>query len=88
MDESTDAPLARCHGFRVLAADQPLGLVETPVFSGTRLQPDYLIVRIRESVPGGFADVPVELVDEIDDESRTISLSARLSELVPRGRRD
>ena len=84
MDDPPDTPLARCHGFRVMAADYPLGLVETPVFSGNGLEPDYLIVRTDESLPGAFANVPVDLVDDIDDRGETISLSAVIGELLPR----
>ncbi len=77
-----DSVLACCHGFAIAASDQDLGVVETPVFSGTALGPDYLIVRTADSIPGGFAVVPVGLVAEIDPERRLISLGSRVDEIV------
>jgi hypothetical protein len=78
----TDTVLARCHGFTVAAGDEPLGTVETPVFSGKGLRPDYLIVRTTGSALGGFADVPIALVSEIDAERRRIRLGAELADIL------
>jgi hypothetical protein len=77
-----DDALACCHGFAISASDCLLGVVETPVFSGTGLRPDYLIVRNAESIPGRFTDVPVSLVEEVDLEHRKISLGSPLAEVA------
>jgi hypothetical protein len=80
-----DDALACCHGFAISASDHVLGVVETPVFSGTGLRPDYLLVRNAESIPGRFTDVPVALVDEVDPERRKISLDLPLDEVIHLG---
>jgi hypothetical protein len=81
----TNGALACCHGFAVNAEDGPVGLVATPVFSGTSLEPVSLYVRTVDAVPGAFTEIPVEWVAEIDAEHRLIGIAARRDRLVPGG---
>jgi len=74
--------LACCHGFSIIASDRLLGVVETPVFSGAALEPDYLIVRTADSIPGSFLKVPLALVGEVDGELGRISLSAPVEDII------
>jgi hypothetical protein len=80
----TDSLLASCHGFSVDASDEPLGVVETPVFSGKGLRPDSLIVRTAAFGPGCFARVPVAFVTDIDPDLLHISLGASRGEILRR----
>jgi hypothetical protein len=83
------ALLTCCHGFTVAARGNRVGAVETPVFSGSSLEPVSLIVRTADSIPGTFRVVPLALVADVDSTTRRIALSigpneiARLDELVP-----
>jgi len=74
--------LARCNGFQVQAGGEIVGSVETPVFSGTALLPDYLIVRTRESIPGGFRLVPPDLVENVDAAGRVVTLDLTVQALA------
>ena len=80
--------LACCHGFAVAAGDELVGVVETPVFSGTALGPDSLIVRTVEGIPGTFADVPVAHVARVDDARRSITLNGSREDLFGDGATD
>jgi hypothetical protein len=73
--------LACCHGYEVRAADGRLGVVETPVFSGTRLRPDFLVVRTDETEAGRCL-VPVNLVEEVDPDAGSIALSSLCEDVV------
>lgn len=70
--------LAQCNGYDVAAGDAIVGSVETPVFSGTKLQPDYLIVRLGD----GLHAVPPELIVSVDSASRTLFLGLDADELA------
>lgn len=74
--------LARCNGFRVEAGGEIVGSVETPVFSGTALLPDYLIVRTRESIPGRFRLVPPEVVENVDPADHVVVLDLTVQEVA------
>jgi hypothetical protein len=74
--------LARCNGFRVEACDHVVGAVATPVFSGVKLLPDYLLVRIEAAIPGIFRAVPPELVAAADAASETVVLNVDLVEVA------
>jgi hypothetical protein len=76
------ASLACSHGFAVEAGDAPVGRIETPVFSGTSLEPDTLIVRTLDGIPGTFAAVPVSDVAEVDEAGRVVVLRCTIEELV------
>jgi hypothetical protein len=69
---ATARVLARCNGFEVSAAGEIVGVVETPVFSGTKLQPDYLLVRLAGEPE--LRTVPPELVADVDPKARRIVL--------------
>lgn len=60
--------LARCNGYDVWAGGAVVGSVETPVFSGTKLQPDYLLVRVGDELH----EVPTEAIVSVDPGSRTL----------------
>ena len=78
---STARVLARCNGFTVVAGNETIGRVATPVFSGTRLLPDYLLVRLAESVPGTYCAVPTALIGNADAESETVRLEIGIDDL-------
>jgi hypothetical protein len=71
---STARVLARCNGFTVVADREVVGRVATPVFSGTKLLPDYLLVRLAESIPGTFCAIPTALIGDADAESGIVEL--------------
>lgn len=75
MADKTDARvLARCNGFRVSADGEVVGAVATPVFSGTKLLPEYLLVRVADSIPGAYRAIPPALIAEADAETETVFL--------------
>lgn len=78
---STARVLARCNGFTVLARDEPIGTVATPVFSGTKLLPDYLLVRLDESIPGTYFNVPTGRVADADAEEEVVVLDIEVDGL-------
>jgi hypothetical protein len=80
--KTKESSLACCHGFAVAAGDEPIGQVETPVFSGTSLEPDALIVRTVEEIPGMFAAVAVAKVAEVDESEESITLRCTREELL------
>ena len=69
--------LARCNGFDVAAGGEVVGCVETPVFSGTKLQPDYLLVRLGEKL----RMVPPEAIVSADAAARTLFLGLDAAEI-------
>jgi hypothetical protein len=81
--------LARCHGFEVAAGPVRVGVVETPVFAGPAVAPDYLIVRTEGPFDGRFRVVPAALVVDVDEERRIVVLGvdvpavANLPERLP-----
>jgi len=77
LSAATVRVLARCNGFDVAAGGQVVGSVETPVFSGTKLQPDYLIVRLGDEL----REVPPEAIVSVDAASRTLFLGVDADEL-------
>jgi hypothetical protein len=91
--KTADARLAGCHGYAVAAREGPIGSVETPVFPEAGIEPDYLLVRTAEAIPGTFRVVPAALIRTVDPAARTIVLAADLEavaslpEQLPRERR-
>ena len=79
LPQSTIRVLARCNGYDVLAADEVVGSVATPVFSGTNLLPDYLLVRVADY---GLRAVPPEAVVGADASQHRVFLSIGPDELV------
>jgi hypothetical protein len=69
---ATARVLARCNGFEVTAGGKVVGVVETPVFSGTKLQPDYLLVRLAGERE--LRMVQPELVADVDAKAHRIAL--------------
>lgn len=80
----TGQALARCHGFLALAADGQFGEIETPLFPPDWREPDYLIVKV--TVPGSRRPrrpvIPVSLVEDVDDERRTVHLRGAVKQLA------
>jgi hypothetical protein len=74
--------LARCNGFRVTAGGEVVGAVATPVFSGTRLLPDYLLVRVTELIPGVYRAITPDLIGRVDAPSETIDLDLTAGEVA------
>lgn len=83
MADKTDARvLARCNGFRVSADGEVVGAVATPVFSGTKLLPEYLLVRVADSIPGAYRAIPPALIAEADAETETVFLEIAADEVA------
>jgi hypothetical protein len=74
--------LGCCHGYAVSVEGEPVGLVETPVFSGTSIEPDALLVRTVESIPGTFTAVAVADVAAVDQATEVITLRCTVEELL------
>jgi hypothetical protein len=68
--------LASCHGFAVIAANGPVGTIETPLFTGAATEPDYLIIRTTAAIEGAFRVVPTALVENVDPLGHQIFLNA------------
>ena len=68
-------PLAGSHGFTVAAEGISIGSVETPVFPETGIDPDYLVVRTSDHVPGTFRIVPATLIERVDAGSQLVVLA-------------
>jgi hypothetical protein len=77
--------LSCCHGFDVAAGDGPVGRVETPIFSGTSLEPHSLLVRTVGTIPGTFAAVAAARVVSVDEAARSITLEGTRAELFGDG---
>jgi hypothetical protein len=73
--------LSCCHGFEVAAGDGPVGRVETPIFSGTSLEPHSLLLRTIKTIPGTFAAVAADRVVSVDESAKRIRLDGTLDEL-------
>ena len=71
---STDG-LARCHGYHVAYGDVVIGAVETPIFGGPFIDPEFLLVRTPE-LPGGrpFRVLPASLVVDVDPVARRVGV--------------
>ena len=63
------------------AGDGPVGRVETPIFSGTSLEPHSLLLRTIETIPGTFAAVASTRVASVDEAARSITLDGTRDEL-------
>lgn len=74
--EPTHDVLAHSHGFEVIAADGPVGVVETPLFPPHTDEPDYLIVRTESTPQARFRVVSVALVRCVDAAEARIHLTA------------
>ncbi len=72
--DNTETVLACSHGFAVKAANRHLGTVETPIFSGTRLRPDSLLIRPAGSPPAAGKIVSVAFVIDVDPTRQEIVL--------------
>lgn len=76
MGESLSAGrLARCHGYRVASGDVELGEVETPIFSGPLLEPEFLLVRTIGAISGTFRVLPTALVVDVDPTLRRLAVT-------------
>ena len=82
VNQTTARVLARCNGFRVTAEGEVVGDVATPVFSGTKLLPEYLLVRVADSIPGAYRAIPPELIAEADAETETVFLGIAADEVA------
>jgi hypothetical protein len=82
VDKATARVLARCNGFRVSADGEVVGAVATPVFSGTKLLPEYLLVRVAETIPGAYRAIPPDLIAEADPETETVFLEIAADEVA------
>lgn len=68
--------LASCHGYRVAAGDLEVGEVETPIFSGPLVMPEFLLVRTAGTIAGTFRAVPTALVVDVDPALRRVAIDA------------
>ena len=74
LSPATVRVLARCNGYEVAAGGEVVGLVETPVFSGTKLRPDYLLVRLGNRSPAQLRVIPPEAIVAADASARKVFL--------------
>lgn len=72
----TLSALASCHGYRVAAGDLHVGEVETPIFSGPLVEPEFLLVRTAGGISGTFRAVPTSLVVGVDHAHRQVVVDA------------
>jgi len=79
---SIDSILACCHGFTVKTTDREIGTVVTPIFSGTRLQPDSLLVHLTGSPPSEAKTIAIALITDIDPERHQITLDTDAHEAL------
>jgi hypothetical protein len=82
VDKEIARVLARCNGFRVSAEGEVVGAVATPVFTGTKLLPEYLLVRVADTIPGAYRAIPPELIAEADAETQTVFLGIAVDEVA------
>ena len=80
-DAETRQRLAASAGFRAVASDGPLGVVETPLFPPDAREPDFLVLRIRAWSRTRRPIVSTALVEAVDVESRVVLFSGRRQEL-------
>jgi hypothetical protein len=78
---ATTGSLSCCHGFDVAAGDGPVGRVETPIFSGTSVEPHSLLLRTVHTIPGTFAAVATARVASVDEVTGRIVLNGTRDEL-------
>jgi hypothetical protein len=77
-----DVRLAGCSGFLVAVGQRPVGSAETLIFGGSSIEPDFLLVRTAEAIPGTFRAIPASLIEEIDATGRLITLAASWDEIA------
>ena len=58
-----------------------MGRVETPIFSGTELEPHSLLLRTVNTIPGTFAAVAASRVVSVDETAKSIRLDGTRDEL-------
>jgi hypothetical protein len=66
--------LAGCHGYAVTADGTAIGVVETPLFGGAQVEPDYLLVRLTAPFGTGFRVVPAAWAVAVDRPGRSIAV--------------
>jgi hypothetical protein len=66
--------LAGCHGYAVTADGAAIGVVETPLFGGAQVEPDYLLVRLLPPFGAGFRVVPAAWAVDVDRTARRVAV--------------
>jgi hypothetical protein len=79
LPQSNAYVLARCNGYSVVAGEEVVGAVATPVFSGTNLIPDYLLVRVDDD---GLREVPPDAIAATDARTNRVYLSIGRADLA------
>jgi len=69
---SDDSILALSSGFRVVAHDGPVGVVETPLFPPDEAEPDFLVLRVGDRLHQRRPVVPAALVERVDPHARVV----------------
>jgi hypothetical protein len=68
--------LASSSGYDVVSDDGVVGVIETPIFSGSADEPDYLIVRVGSAASFHRVTIPVGLVRATDRKTRSVVVAA------------
>ncbi|HEX7082540.1 MAG TPA: hypothetical protein VF186_00325 [Gaiellaceae bacterium] len=74
--------LGGCHGFAVAAGEAAVGSIETPIFGGVSVDPDYLVVRTVDEIPGTFRVVSASVVEDVDPARRLMRLGLTYDQIV------
>ena len=64
-----------------------MGTVETPIFHGVSREPDFLVIRVIDSMPGTFRVVPSTVVEDVDIELwvMTVGMTGEAFSALPEG---
>lgn len=74
--------LAGCAGFRLVAEDGAVGVVDTPLFPFAAAAPDFLVARTGNRLRPRRPVVPVTLVTGVDAVERVVAVAGTRSQIA------